>query len=142
MGLKPTLDAAKAQARALRVALAAEGCEIGHGQALELVAKSHGYKDWNTLHAAIGNGPVPPLTFGQRVQGTYLKQPFLAEVTGLRHLSEGRYEVVLEFDQPVDVVTFDSFSNFRSRVTKVVGPDGRSFETTSDGLPHLVLDLR
>jgi hypothetical protein len=56
-------------------------------------------------------------------------------------LSEGRYEVVLDLDQPVDVVTFDSFSNWRSRVTKVIGPDGRSFDATSDGIPHLVLKL-
>lgn len=141
MGQKPTMDGAKAQARALRAALEAEGREISHSAALELVAKSHGYHDWNTLHAAIGNGPVVPVSLGQVVEGSYLKQAFLAEVIGLRVLSEGRYEVVLELDQPVDVVTFDSFSNWRSRVTKVIGPDGRSFDTTSDGMPHLVLKL-
>ena len=139
MGQKPTMDGAKAQAKALRVALASEGREVGHGQALELVAKSHGYKDWNTLHAAIGNGPAPPVNLGQLVEGTYLKQAFIGWVSGIKELSPGRYEVVLEFDEPVDVVTFDSFSNFRSRVTKVIGPDGRSFEATSDGVPHLVL---
>jgi len=141
MGQKPTIEGAKAQARALRSAMAADGRDIGHGQALELVAKSHGYRDWNTLHAAIGNRPAAPVTLGQVVEGQYLKQPFLAEVTGVTQLSDGRYEVILEFDKPVDVVTFDSFSNFRSRVTKIVGPDGRSFETTSDHVPHLVLDL-
>jgi len=135
----PTLDAAKAQAKALRVALESEGREITHSAALELIAKSKGYRDWNTLHAAIGNGPRPPVALGQLVEGAYLKQPFIAWVSGVKELSQGRYEVVLEFDQPVDVVTFDSFSNFRSRVTKVVGPDGRSFEVTSDGVPHLVL---
>ena len=41
----------------------------------------------------------------------------------------------------VDVVTFDSFSNYRSRVSKVIGADGRSFDTTSDGVPHLVLKV-
>lgn len=141
MGQRPTMTAAKAQAKALRNALAEDGREIGHGQALELVAKSHGYRDWNTLHAAIGNGPAPPVTLGQLVEGAYLKQPFIAWVSGIKELSQGRYEVVLEFDQPVDVVIFDSFSNFRSRVTKVIGPDGRSFETTSDGVPHLVLKV-
>ena len=49
--------------------------------------------------------------------------------------------MTLHFDEPVDVVTFDSFSNFRTRVSKVVGPDGRSFDVTSDGVPHLVIDL-
>ncbi|MBL4928175.1 glyoxalase superfamily protein [Fuscibacter oryzae] len=141
MGQLPTLDAAKAQARALRTALEAEGRETGHSEALELVAKSHGMRDWNTLHAAIGNRPAPPLAVGQIVEGTYLKQPVLAEVIGLMQLSEGRWEVLLQFDQPVDVVTFDSFSNYRSRVSKIIGADGRSFDATSDGVPHLVLKL-
>lgn len=139
MGQLPTLETAKAQARALRAALQAEGTDISHSAALELVAKSHGMRDWNTLHAAIGNRPPPPLVPGQIVEGRYLKQPFLAEVLGVTQLSEGRWEVVLQLDTPVDVVTFDSFSNFRSRVTKVIGADGRSFDTTSDGQPHLVV---
>lgn len=141
MGQKPTMDGAKAQARALRAVLQAEGREIGHSHALELVAKSHGFRDWNTLFASFGNGPVCPVVLGQVVEGAYLKQGFLAEVTGVKELSAGRYELVLEFDHPVDVVIFDSFSNFRKRVTKVIGPDGKSFEVTSDGVAHLVLTL-
>lgn len=140
-GPLPPLEAIKAQARALRASLADDGREISHSQALELIAHSHGYRDWNSLHAAIGNAPRPPVVVGQIVEGKYLKQPFTAEVTGVKTLSDGRYELVLEFAEPVDVVTFDSFSNFRSRVTKVVGPGGTSPERTSDGVPHLVLRL-
>lgn len=76
---------------------------------------------------------------GQIVPGHYLKQQFLAEVTTVREIAEGQYEVTLDFETPVDVVTFDSFSNFRSRVRKVVGQDGRSADKTSDGVPHLIL---
>jgi hypothetical protein len=141
MGQLPTLESAKAQARALRMALEAEGRDISHSAALELVAKSHGLRDWNTLHAAIGNRQEPPVAVGQIVQGAYLNQPVLAEVLGLTQLSQGRWQVVLDFDEAVDVVTFDSFSNFRKRVTKIIGADGRSFDTTSDGVPHLVLAL-
>ncbi len=137
----PTLDAAKALAIALRASLKAEGREISHSQALELIAQSHGKKDWNTLHAAIGNAPPAPVDLGQRVRGHFLAQPFTGKVTGIKQLSVDRFEVVLTFDQPVDVVVFDSFSNLRTRVTKVVGPDGRSFEKTSNGVPHLVIDL-
>jgi hypothetical protein len=140
-GILPNLEATKAQARALRATLAEEGREISHSQALELVAKSLGFKDWNTLHAAIGNRLQSPLMLGQIVEGSYLKQRFMAEIIGITQLSEGRYEVTLDFDEPVDVVTFDSFSNFRKRVTKLVGPDGRSFDRTSDGAPHLVISL-
>ena len=135
----PTLDAARAQAKALRATLAAEGREISHSAALELIAKSHGLRDWNTLHAAIGNTPPPPVTLGQIVEGRYLGQPFTAEVIGITQLSEGRYEITLDLAEPVDVVTFDSFSNFRSRVRKTVDAYGRSFDKTSDGVPHLVL---
>lgn len=138
-GIIPSIEQAKTQAKALRAALMAEGREITHAQALELVAKTHGYKDWNTLCGLAGNRPRPPALLGQIVEGRYLDQPFLGEVVGLRELSEGRYEIELHLDEPVDVVTFDSFSNFRRRIRKVVGPSGRSFDTTSDGKPHLVL---
>ncbi len=135
----PSLDAAKAQARYLRVDLAARGREISHSAALELVAKSYGQRDWNTLHAAIGNVPRPPVHVGQIVPGHYLKQEFLAEVTAVQEVGDGCFEVTLTLDKPVDVVTFDSFSNFRSKVRKVIAPDGRSLDQTSDGVPHLVL---
>lgn len=138
-GLYPSLEAAKAQAKALRAAMAADGQPISHAQALELVAKSHGCKDWNVLHAKSGNRPAAPVALGQIVQGHYLKQPFLAEVIGIRELSPGRYEVELDLDQPVDVVTFDSFSNWRKRIRKVVDAAGRAFDKTSDGVPHLEL---
>lgn len=140
-GALPSLDAIKAQAKALRASLSATGQDISHSQSLELIAKSFGFKDWNTLHAKIGNGPHPPVMLGQIVEGHYLKQPFVAEVLGVTQLSDGRYSVVLRFAEAVDVVTFDSFSNFRQRITKVVGPDGRSFDRTSDGQPHLQIRL-
>jgi hypothetical protein len=140
-GALPSLDAVKAQAKALRASLLTTGQDISHAQALELIAKSLGFKDWNTLHAKIGNAPRAPVVLGQIVEGQYLKQPFVAEVLGVTQLSEGRYSVVLDFAEAVDVVTFDSFSNFRRRITKVVGADGRSPDRTSDGAPHLVIRL-
>ena len=140
-GVLPSIDALKTQAKALRRSLAGSGLDNSHSAALELVAGSFGYRDWNAIYAAVGNAPRPPVTPGQVVAGQYLSQPFLGEVTGVQALSEGRYRVVLEFEAPVDVVTFDSFSNFRSRVSKVVDGNGRSPEKTSDGVPHLVLDL-
>ncbi|MDR5652401.1 glyoxalase superfamily protein [Ruixingdingia sedimenti] len=140
-GFPRSIEAAKAEARALRAALAAQGRETTHSAALETVARAHGFHDWNTLHAQLGNRLQPPAMPGDRVAGRYLKQPFVAEVLGVTELSPGRYALVLHFDTPVDVVTFDSFSLFRRRVRAVVGPDGVSFSTTSDGVPHLVLDM-
>ena len=136
-----SLDALKSQAKELRKSLTWEGRDVTHGQALELVAKSHGFRDWNTLHATIGNAPRPPVVVGQIVQGRYLGQEFVGEVLGVRVLTEGRYRVTFDFAEAVDVVTFDSFSNFRKRVSKTVDSTGRSFDRTSDGQPHIVLSI-
>ncbi|MGR3662788.1 MAG: glyoxalase superfamily protein [Paracoccaceae bacterium] len=140
-GVIPSLDALKLQAKELRKSLNGEGREVRHGQALELIAKSHGFRDWNTLHAAVGNAPRPPVVVGQIVEGRYLGQEFVGEVLGVQVLSEGRYRVTFDFAEAVDVVTFDSFSNFRKRVSKTVDSTGRSFDRTSDGQPHIVLAM-
>ena len=104
------------------------GRESGHSQAPERVAKIHGYCDWNSLNAAIGKGPV---VLGQVVEEGHLTQQFLGEAIGIKQCSEGRYQVTSYVDQPVSVVPFDRFSNFRCRVTKMVGADGRSVGVTS-----------
>lgn len=145
-GYRPTVDGAKTQAKALRKALAGQGRDIGHGAALELVAKSHGFQDWNTFHARAGEDtagarPRCPVALGQRLGGRYLGQAFTAEVIGVKALAHDRYAVELQLDAAVDVVTFESFSSFRSRIRKVIGLSGQSFDATSDGVPHLVLAL-
>ena len=136
-----SLEALKAQARRLRVTLNAEGHPIGHGQALELLARQHGYKDWNVLHAAIGNRPpAAPVALGDRVSGDYLGQAFDGVVIGVQALSsQDRFRVTMNFDEAVDVVTFESFSAFRKRVTCTIDRSGRTVEKTSNGRPHLQL---
>jgi hypothetical protein len=136
-----TLEGLKQQAKSLRADMAADGLEISHSRALEMVAHQLGYKDWNTLHAKLGNRPTCPVWLGQTVVGTYLGQDFIAEVIGVRALPGNRFHVQLHFDEAVDVVTFDSFSNFRKRVNCTITPDGVTEAKTSDGRPHLVLDL-
>jgi len=139
----PSIDELKAQAKRLRVRLGEDGHEIGHSKALELIAQQYGYRDWNTLHAAVGNRERPPVTLGARVAGRYLGQSFAGEVIAVADLQgSGRYRVTLQFDEPVDVVTFDSFSAFRRRVTCTIGRDGRTAEKTSNGLPQLELQHR
>lgn len=137
----PTPAEAKALARRLRRELEAEGRDISHSRSLELVAAQHGYRDWNTFHAALGNCPPEGYSPGGRVSGLYLSQPFTATVLAVELLRPGWFRVVLDLDDPVDVVTFDSFSNFRKRITGSIGPSGMSRERTSDGVPHLQLHL-
>lgn len=136
----PTLETLKAQAKRLRAGLAEDGDFISHSEALELVARQYGYRDWNTLHAATGNRPprdAPQV--GARVAGRYLGQPFEGEIIGVDALPAGRFRVTIDFDQAVDVVTFESFSAFRKRVTAIVDEDGVSPARTSNGRPQMEL---
>lgn len=135
----PTISELKAQAKRLRTAVpVVDGKPLGHGQALELVARQYGYRDWNTLHAAAGNGPKVLLSLGDRVSGDYLHQPFTGEVIGVAAVgAQGHLRVTVRFDEPVDVVTFDSFSAYRTRVTATVDEYGVTAAKTSDGVPHM-----
>ncbi len=128
----PSLDALKQQAKRLRAGLDEDGDFITHSESLELVAKQHGYRDWNTLHAAIGNRP--------RVKGRYLGQDFSGEIIAVRSMPPDHLRIVLQFDEPVDVVTFDSFSAYRSRVSVTINAEGVTAEKTSNGAPQLVME--
>ena len=139
MKIPSSVEKAKALAKSLRADLSKDGTDISHGKALELVAHQFGYRDWNTLHAAIGNRTSASWNVGDRVDGHYLGQPFQAEVIAVHRVSEGWFRLMLDLDEPVDVVTFDSFSSYRKRITGTVGPDGMTQEKTSNGRPHLVL---
>ena len=136
----PPIEDLKLQAKRLRAGLSEDGDFISHSESLELVAKQFGMRDWNTLHAAAGNRRAPPISVGARVKGRYLGQAFCGEVLGVRTLSPGWTRVMLELDDPVDVVTFDSFSAFRRRINATIGDDGKSAEKTSNGVPQLVLE--
>ena len=139
----PSLDALKDQAKRLRTRFSDDGQAISHSRALELIAAQYGFRDWNTLHAAIGNRPpFDPWMLGSRVRGHYLGQPFDAKVLGVQALTSqrGHYRMTLHFDEPVDVVTFDSFSAFRQRVNCTVDETGRTAAKTSNGRPHLELE--
>lgn len=133
-----TLKDAKAQAKALRAELAAQQTPISHAQALERIAHRNGARDWNTLHARLTAAPRP-FRLHDVVRGHYLGQPFEGKIVALSQA--GSYvQVSLHLGTPVDTVRFDSFSNIRNRIRGLVGPDGRSPQTTSDGTPHLVLE--
>ncbi|WGR54762.1 glyoxalase superfamily protein [Paracoccus versutus] len=52
LGLPATTDIAKAQAKRLRSALPTN-LNIGHSQALELIARVHGEQSWGRLNSLI-----------------------------------------------------------------------------------------
>ncbi|QQM30589.1 hypothetical protein JET14_20485 [Martelella lutilitoris] len=138
----PSLETLKDQAKRLRAHMNRTGETITHSRALELIAVQYGFRDWNTLHARIGNRPpLNPWMLGARVSGTYLGHAFDAEIISVSAFAgkPGHYRLTLKFDAPVDVVTFDSFSAFRSRINCTVDETGRSPAKTSDGRPHVEL---
>lgn len=138
----------KQQARRLREAMQEQGGSMTHGAALEMVARSHGFRDWNTLAALEKGQPnrmdgEQPLPFavGRPVRGRYLGHAFTGKVLSVTSMAAGGlYKVVIHFDEPVDVVTFDSFSALRSRISADVGRDGVSPRKTSNGLPQLIIE--
>lgn len=137
----PSAAQAKDQAKRLRAKMSEDGKSIGHAKSLELVAQKHGFRDWNTMFAAIGNGPPKGWTAADKVSGTYLSQPFTGYVVSSTIMKPGWVRLDLQLDEAVDVVTSDGFSNLRSRIRGVIGPKGHSAERTSDGQAHLQIDL-
>ncbi|MCD1635583.1 hypothetical protein K7H91_17590 [Martelella mediterranea] len=138
----PALETLKDQAKRLRARLAQEDQTISHSRALELVAAQYGFRDWNTLHAKVGNRPpLNPWMLGARVSGTYLGHPFTAEVISVQAIQNrsGYYRLTMKFDEAIDVVTFESFSAFRRRINCTIDETGRSPSKTSDGRPHVEL---
>lgn len=136
----PSTRTLKSEAKALREASALAGAPMSHGQALEAVARKHGYRDWNTASASLPERIAVPLQVGQRVAGTYLSKPFTGLVIGMQLLADMRHhEVTVKFDKPVNVSKFDSMVIPRQRVRAIIGADGVSPAHTSDGEPHLRL---
>jgi hypothetical protein len=133
----PTIEDYKQQAKTLRFELGSQ--LLTHSAALELVAKQHGHRDWNTLRAAIPESPVG-YQINQRIAGTYLGQPFTGYIKAVQTVgTHGHHRLTLRFDTPVDVVQFDSFSALRQQVNCTVDHTGKSLQKTSDGSPHVVI---
>ena len=137
-----TLAAAKSQARRLRAALEESGVAISHARSLELIARQHGERDWNTLSARLRAEPVGAApAIGQRVRGAYLGHAFEGRVKGVQEIGHaGHREVTVQFDAPIDVARSESFSAERSRVSCVLDRHNRSPRKTSDGAPIMVLE--
>lgn len=138
----PTLQEAKAQAKALRQSRASAGESLSHSAALELVAKDLGFRDWNTCVASLGREGPRGLQAGDRVTGRYLGHAFAAAVIRAEPVADkpGWTRLELHLDEAVDVVRSEKFSSFRRRIRGTVGPQGFSAERTSDGVPHLEID--
>lgn len=133
----PTLEQLKSEAKALRAACPAEH-PITHCEALEAVARKHGFANWNIARAR-ARAPFDrnKLTVGNEVIGNYLGQPFKGVLSAVRMMPGEMTRVVISLENPIDVVRFRSFSSFRRRLTAVLSSSGICPNTTSDGTAHL-----
>ncbi len=53
-------DTVKVEARRLRSELDARGLALGHSESLELLARTRGFRDWNTLSEYLKGSPTAP----------------------------------------------------------------------------------
>lgn len=138
----PSIAGLKAEARQLRTDAAQRGEALSHGAALERVAHAHGYRDWNTACARLPSGLTRSWQVGQRVRGTYLRQPFVGSILGVVASSDGaRFTVTIMFEEPVDVVASKLFSAYRQRVVATVDAEGTSSARLGDGTPQMHLKV-
>ena len=73
---------AKAMARTLREALAAKRVKISNSEALELVAKTLGERDWNTLAAAVEAARRREAAW-TRLEGIHARnEPVMGQIVG------------------------------------------------------------
>lgn len=92
--------------------------------------------------AAGRDRPPPVFQIGQQVRGTYLGQNFAGRIIAAREIAgTARFDLTLRFDAPVDVISFDSMSNFRTQVRANVSRWGTTAEKTSNGLPHMQIEM-
>lgn len=134
----PSAQTLKTEAKILRETRAKVGETMSHGAALEEVARSHGYRDWNTARAALPERVAVPFQVGSRVTGTYLGQPYRGMLLGVQLRGDMQhFQVIVQFDEPVNVTPTLSFANMRQRVTATVDIHGISPSQTSNGEPHL-----
>ena len=136
----PDRSTIKTQAKRLRQSLVAEGNFVSHSEALELISKQYGFRDWNTMSAALDKPVQTRLQVGHRITGRYLGHAFTGTLLGLQNLAGGRRQVALHLDEPIDVVKSSWFSSFRQRVTGTLEKTGETYARTSDGQPVLALD--
>ncbi len=135
----------KAQARRLRKALATRDVEVSHAGSLELLAQSHGFRDWNTAVAMTRrNIPthVADLGIGKRFAGSYLGHAVSGDIRSVNTTPVGGvYRVEVHLDEAVDVVASDRFTGFRQRIGARINEFCEPVLTNGQRGPGLSIDI-
>jgi len=134
----PSAQTLKSEAKALRDDHAKAGETLSHGAALEIVARAHGYRDWNTARAMVPDRVTVPFRIGARVSGLYLGQGFRGLLIGVQMLSDMQHHTVtVLFDTPVNVTPNFMFETLRHRVVATLDIHGQSVALRGDGQPQM-----
>ncbi|KQN72471.1 glyoxalase superfamily protein [Devosia sp. Leaf64] len=136
----PSAQTLKSEAKNLREERARANQPITHGAALEEIARTHGFRDWNTARASLPDRVAVPFQVGMRVKGYYLEQPFRGLLIGLQLSSDMQHhKVTIQFDEPVNVTPHFMFAATRQRVTATVDIHGVSPALRGSGAPQMRL---
>lgn len=128
---------------AIRADCASRDQAVSHAASLERTAHEQGYSNWNALAGKLSKAPKMSLGPGDRVEGVYLKRPFSGRIVGTELLGDGHsLRVEIHFDEPVDIVESELFSNVRRRINATISVGGITQAKTRDGVPHLVVTRR
>lgn len=134
----PNLANLKAEARRYRASHAAQGRTLSHGRALELVARQHGFANWNTAAAKAKAHPVPQLLVaGKQVHGRYFGHDFSGRIAAATQVDEDEIFLTIDLVTPIDVVESAHFSAQRKRISGIVDGKGRSAAMLSSGVPQI-----
>jgi hypothetical protein len=134
------LGFAKARAKKLRAYLTEQNHKISHSFSLEAIAKTEGFRDWNTYaaHFKIAEGAhshAPkkdfagryPLQVGDRVEGRFRDTPFKGTLIGLEQtINPGVWRAKLHFDEAVMPEDAKRIGHTRQRVRCMLDASGQS----------------
>ncbi|MCP8882557.1 glyoxalase superfamily protein [Devosia sp. XJ19-1] len=136
----PSAQTLKSEAKHLRESRASSGQPMTHSEALEHIARAHGFRDWNTARAALPDRVAVPFQVGMRVKGFYLEQPFTGLLIGVQLLGNMHsFTVTVQFDEPVNVTPTFMFAALRHRVVSTVDIHGVSPALRGNGQPQMRL---
>lgn len=144
---------AKNRAKRLRTYLVDCGYKLGHSESLEAIARSEGYRDWNTYCALFKaaaseiSDPIHthlqyPFHVGDTLRGLYRGVRFQGTLLGLEQtITSGVWRVKMHFDAPVHLPAPTGLSLTRQRINCMLNIEGLSvnLKGTPDG--HITLDM-
>lgn len=146
---------AKSRAKKLRTYLTQQDITLTHSASLEAIAKTEGFRDWNTYVASFKLAEVAiqsskdvdtglfPLQVGERISGTYRGAHFTGRLIGLESTKgPGVWRAKLHFDDAVTIPGTELLKHTRQRVRCMLDSEGRSVNPKGKPDDHVLISFR